>query len=79
MCEGLTTNPNDIRKLDTILDEYVKEHDEFTSEMVRDYLWNTGVKFKTDMNCKRIGQYLSKKYSKCRKNSRTYYIAKTEG
>lgn len=69
----LTTNANDIKKLDFILEEYVKTHDEFTSEMVQDYLFNTNLKFKTDMNRKRIGQYLSKRYTKFRKNNRTYY------
>jgi len=66
----------DFEKLEEELKEYTKTHTLFTSEMVRDHLLNTEIKFKKDMSSKKIGKYLSKRYAQTRKYNKTYYYIK---
>ena len=67
---------SDYDKLMNVAEDYSDKHELFTSEMLYDYLLNTKIKFKKNMNTRRISRLLlsSKNYEKAyHKNNRNYY------
>lgn len=66
---------NDIDKLNRIVLSYAYEYDEFTVDMLFNYLHDNNIKFKKDMSRKRIGYHLSQNpnLSIIRKGNVNYY------